>query len=317
MNDTIRIPERKAVIFNVQKYNVYDGPGIRTLIFFKGCPLRCKWCANPEGLSRSVQVMVKWDICVNCGICSKVCPQNIHRLSDEIPSRHVVDRSIPCVGCRRCAETCPAQAIEIMGEEKPVSELMEIVKEDRMFYDNSGGGVTLGGGEVTAQPEAALSLLQACRQEGIHTAVETSGYTRSEDLLRLAEFVDLFLFDIKHIDSVQHNKWTGVHNERILDNLAMLLDKGYQVKIRMPLLRGVNDKPEDIEGAARFLLPYREYKNFKGIDLLPYHKLGVAKYRQLDMDYAFTEDPSLPEGTLSRIEHQLKEHGFQVRTIRH
>ena len=316
MNHTEKIPERKAVVINVQKYNVYDGPGIRTLFFFKGCPLRCKWCANPEGMRREPQVMVRRDLCVNCGGCVEVCPQGIHRRSPGT-LRHRVDRSIQCAGCRKCAEACPVRAIEIAGEEKTVSELLEIAREDQAFYDSSGGGVTLGGGEVTSQPEAALSLLQACKRAGIHTAIETCGYTRRENLLRLAEFTDLFLYDIKHIDSVQHHKWTGVHNERILDNLTALLQSRYTVKVRMPLIGGVNDKPEDIEGVARFLLPYRELRNFKGIDLLPYHRLGGAKYQQLDMDYIFDQELGVSEGKLVRIEGQLREYGFQVRTIRH
>lgn len=308
--------ERKAVIFNTQKYNVYDGPGIRTLIFFKGCPLRCKWCANPEGLIRGTQVLFKRDLCVNCGRCLGVCPQGIHQFSRET-LRHVVDRSISCVGCRKCAEACPQGAIEIVGEEKTVSELLALVKEDQMFYESSGGGVTLGGGEVTAQPEAALSLLQACKREGIQTAIETCGYAKREDLLRMANFVDLFLFDIKQIDAVKHSRWTGVYNERILDNLEALLRGCYNVRIRMPLIRGANDAPEDIEKTAEFLAPFKDYRNFKGIDLLPYHKMGVAKYRQLDMAYLLEEDPSLSAERLEEIEAQLRGHGFQVRTVRH
>lgn len=316
MNSTVGVLERKATIFNIQKYNVYDGPGIRTMIFFKGCPLRCKWCANPEGLSRNIQVMFKQDVCVDCGRCVNVCAQGIHKFSKET-LHHVVDRSVQCIGCRKCAEVCPTRAIEIMGEVKSISQLLQIIQEDRMFYDNSGGGVTLGGGEVTAQPEAALSLLQACKREGIHTAIETCGYVRRETLLQIAEFVDIFLFDIKQIDAVKHSKWTGVYNERILDNLELLLQNRHHVKVRMPLLKNINDAPEDIEGVAQFLLPYKDYKNFEGIDLLPYHKMGVAKYRQLDMEYFFDEAPSLSDGDLARIEAQLKQYGFQVRTIKH
>ncbi len=316
MSSVVGIPERKALIFNVQKYNIYDGPGIRTLIFFKGCPLRCKWCANPEGLERRIQVMLKNDVCINCGRCVGACPLGIHQFS-KASLRHIVDRTIQCIGCRKCVEVCPTRAIEIMGEEKTISELMEIIREDRVFYEQSGGGVTLGGGEVTAQPEAALSLLQACKREGIHTAIETSGYVQREKLIRLAEFVDLFLYDIKIIDTIKHNKWTGVHNERILDNLELLLRGRHHVKIRLPLLKGVNDALEDIEGIAQFLLPYKDFSHFEGIDLLPYHKMGVAKYKQLELEYAFAGDPSLSTEDLKKIKNHLKQHGFEVRAIKH
>lgn len=316
MSGAMELPERKAVVFNIQKYNVYDGPGIRTLVFFKGCPLRCKWCANPEGLSRDAQVMLKKDLCVDCGQCISVCPKGIHKFSMET-MHHIVDRSITCIGCRKCAEVCPSRAIEIAGTIQTVSSLVEIIREDEEFYLNSGGGVTLSGGEATAQSEAVLSLLQTCRRKGIHTALETCGYVKPEELLRIAEFVDLFLYDIKQIDPVEHNRWTGVYNERILSNLCLLLQRQHCVKVRLPLLNGVNTAPEDIEGVARFLLPYREHKNFKGIDLLPYHKLGISKYRQLDMEYSFDGDPSLSEADLARIEEQLSHYSFQVRIIRH
>ena len=310
------VMERKALIFNTQKYNVYDGPGIRTLIFFKGCPLRCKWCANPEGLERKVQVMYKRDVCVDCGKCVNACPVGIHQISKE-ELRHVVDRSLQCIGCRKCSDVCPSRALEIMGEEKTISELLEIVKEDEMFYQTSGGGVTLGGGEVTAQPEAAISLLQACKMNGINTAIETCGYTKKEDILRIAEFVDLFLFDLKQFAPEDHAKWTGVRNERILDNLQELLHRRYNVKIRMPLLKGVNDGQEEIENVINFLMPYKDYKNFQGIDLLPYHKMGVAKYKQLDMEYPIEGDPSLSAEDLDRIEGWISKYDFPVKVIKH
>ena len=315
MSGTNGILERKALIFNVQKYNVYDGPGIRTLIFFKGCPLRCKWCANPEGLHRKTQVMIKHDACVHCGKCTQVCPVNIHKMNET--GKHYIDREIDCIGCGKCVEVCPARALQIMGEEKTISELLEIVKEDRTFYETSGGGVTLGGGEVTMQPEAAASLLQACKMEGINTAIETCGYTKKEKLLMIAEFVDLFLFDIKQFNSEKHSQWTGVRNEMILDNLQELLHRRYNVKIRMPLLKGVNDSKEDIEGVISLLTPYKEDKNFQGVDLLPYHKMGVGKYAQLDMEYPIKDDPSLNSEDLDRIESWLVGKNFPVKIIRH
>jgi choline trimethylamine-lyase activating enzyme len=307
--------ERKALIFNVQKYNMYDGPGIRTLVFFKGCPLRCKWCANPEGLEKKYQVLYKRNSCIDCGACVSVCPVGIHSISKE--HKHEVNRSIDCIGCRKCQEVCTEAALSIVGEIKTISELMEIIEEDREFYAVSGGGVTLGGGEVTMQSEFAANLLMVCKQEGINTAIETCGYAKKEAILQIAEFTDLFLYDIKHIDPERHYKLTGVHNERILENLKELLHRRYNVKIRMPLLKGINDSQEEIEKVIEFLMPFRDYKNFKGIDLLPYHKLGVNKYTQLEKEYPIEGDPSLTEEDLDRIEGWIKKYEFPVTVVRH
>ncbi|SHJ23555.1 pyruvate formate lyase activating enzyme [Clostridium cavendishii DSM 21758] len=315
-NRNLGVMERKATIFNIQKYNMYDGPGVRTLIFFQGCPLRCKWCANPEGMIRKHRVMFKSNLCIDCGACETVCPVGIHTISNET-LKHEVNTSIDCIGCGKCVDACLKSAISIVGETKTISELVEIIEEDRAFYEVSGGGVTLGGGEVLMQPEAAASLLMACKQEGINTAIETCGYAKLEAVLKVAEFTDLFLFDIKHINSDTHFKLTGVRNEQILENLKELLIRKYNVKIRMPLLKGVNDSKDDIENTMRFLTPFKEYKNFKGIDLLPYHKMGVNKYNQLGMEYPINGDPSLTNEDLDRIENWIKDYDLQVKVIRH
>ena len=307
--------ERKAFIFNKQKYNMYDGPGVRTLVFFKGCPLRCKWCSNPEGLERKYQIMFKPTTCVSCGSCVPVCPQKIHSISST--GEHIIDRSIDCIGCGQCVEVCVPDALKVAGQQVPVSELLEYIEQDRAFYDQSGGGVTLGGGEVTSQPEAAINLLQACKQEGLHTAIETCGYTKKETILRFAEYVDLFLFDLKHIDPDRHFELTGVRNEMILENLEELLMKRNHVKVRMPMLKGINDSEAEIRGVIEFLRPFREFKNFEGIDLLPYHTLGVNKYVQLGMDYPIKGDPSLDDADLDRIEGWIREYDFPVSVIRH
>lgn len=306
--------QRKALIFNVQKYNMYDGPGIRTIVFFKGCPLRCKWCANPEGLERKIQVMFKRNSCADCGACTRVCPVGIHVMEH---GKHVVRRDIDCTGCRTCKAACPRSAIEITGETKTIEELFQIVEEDAAFYEISGGGVTLGGGECTSQPEAAKSLLMACRQEGMNTAIETCGHIRTDKLMEIAEYVDLFLFDIKHMDPQRHNELTGISNEQILINLKELLKRRYNVKVRMPMLKGINDSREEIDQVIRFLLPYRNDENFKGIDLLPYHKLGVNKYSQLDKPYPIEGDPSLGKEDLDRIEAWIREYQFPVTVVRH
>ncbi|MBE6035818.1 choline TMA-lyase-activating enzyme [Aminipila sp.] len=315
-NTNTGVIERKATIFNIQKYNMYDGPGIRTLVFFKGCPLRCKWCANPEGLERKFQVMFKSSSCTNCGACVSVCPVGIHAISKD-DQKHEVLRNIDCLGCNKCVEVCNAKALTIVGEVKTISELLEIILEDRTFYEVSGGGVTLGGGEVTMQPEAATSLLQACKQEGINTAIETCGYTKLENILKIAEFTDLFLYDIKQMNSDKHFELTGVRNELILSNLKELLHRRYNVQVRMPMLKGINDSEDEIKQVIEFLMPFRDYKNFKGIDLLPYHKLGVNKYNQLGKEYPIKGDPSLSEEDLDRIEGWIKKYDFPVSVIRH
>lgn len=312
------ILERKARIFNIQKYSIYDGPGIRTLIFFKGCPLRCKWCSNPEGLERKYQVMFKEDLCINCGTCSSVCPVNIHYLQNkENGLLHKVDRSIDCLGCRKCEKVCPKHALSIAGSDKTISEVLEIIQQDALFYLSSGGGVTLGGGEVTAQPEFATNLLMECKRMEIHTAIETCGYTKIESLLMIAQFTDLFLYDIKHIDSERHYELTGVHNERILDNLTELIKRGFNVKVRMPLIKGLNDSEDTIKKTMTFLQAFKEYKNFKGIDLLPYHKLGINKYKQLDMKYSITEDLSFKDEELDKIQEYINDYALEAKVIRH
>lgn len=284
-------------------------------MFFKGCPLRCKWCSNPESQLRQFQVLFKKNRCKNTGACVSVCPVEIHKMSlDRV---HSVDQDIECLGCRRCEESCPEDALAIVGEYKTISELMEVIEEDRPFYDSSGGGVTLGGGESLMQPEAAANLLMTCKQRGINTAIETSGYALPETIQKVAEFTDLFLFDVKHMDSERHYEWTGVHNERILDNLQWLLENRYNVKVRVPMLKGVNDSDENMIQMAEFLQPYLHHKNFKGVDVLPYHKLGVYKYDQLARNYLIEGDPTLQAEDIERVENILKKFNVPVTVIQH
>lgn len=307
--------ERQAMIFNVQKYSLYDGPGIRTIVFFKGCPLRCQWCANPEGIKRKFEVMYKESVCNDCGTCVEACPLGIHYLDEK--GKHQVRRDISCNGCQKCVDACPKKALNITGTIKTISQLMEVIHEDDAFYEISGGGVTFSGGECTAQPEAALALLKACKSDGINTAIETCGHSGMKKLLEMADYTDLFLYDMKHMDPVRHNELTGISNEKILANLKELLVRGYKVQIRMPMLKMINDSHEEIKEIVDFLLPYKELPNFKGIDLLPYHKLGVNKYGQLGMDYPVEGDPSLSDNELDQIEGWIAEYDFPVRVVRH
>lgn len=306
--------ERKALIFNIQKYNMYDGPGVRTLVFFKGCPLRCRWCSNPESQQRQYQVLLKQDLCVLCGACAEVCPTGVHKVTTL---KHELVADAECIGCRKCEQVCPKAALAVVGEQKTISELLEIVEEDRPFYETSGGGVTIGGGESLMQPDAAANLLMGCRQRGIHTAIETSGYARPEILAKVAEFVDLFLYDIKHMNPERHYELCGVRNEPILANLEWLLQNRYNVTIRLPLLKGLNDDDDNIREILRFLKPYQQCRNLKGVDILPYHKMGVHKYEQLGRPYLIDGDPKLTEDDIARIEAHFTSQGMAATTIRH
>lgn len=311
--------KKNARIFNVQKYSIYDGPGTRTLIFFKGCPLRCQWCSNPEGLERSYQVMCHKDLCLNCGQCVSVCPVSIHSLVETPQGKeHRIDRTIGCVGCRKCELVCPARALNIAGKEVCIPKMLKAAEQDMLFYMTSGGGITLGGGEALVQVDFATDLLKKCKESGIHTAIETCGYVPLESLLKIAPFTDLFLYDLKHIDSAKHKQYTGVPNERILDNLKEILRRGFAVKIRMPILKGINDEDLTIRKSMEFLLPFKTLKNFQGVDILPYHKLGVNKYRQLDMTYPLDgQQVSLTDDDIKRIERIIGDYDLAVKVIRH
>ena len=310
--------ERKARIFNMQKYSIYDGPGIRTIIFFKGCPLRCRWCANPEGLERKYQVMFQQELCIHCGKCVPGCPVQIHYIDDTGERlEHKLHRDIDCTGCRTCESVCPRQALNVVGRDLTLSEVLDFIQQDVAFYQSSGGGVTLSGGEVCMQSAFAANLLMECKKLGINTAIETCGYAGLDALLEIARFNDLFLYDIKNIDSDQHEMLTGVRNEKILHNLTELINRGYRVKVRMPMIKGLNTSEDVIRRAMEFLKPFQGRPNFLGVDLLPYHKLGVNKYKQLGKPYGIEEDVSMTKEDLDRIESWIKEYGMDAKVIRH
>lgn len=270
---------QSGLIFDVKKYAINDGPGIRVTIFLKGCPLRCAWCHNPESISSNIQKMYNGDKCIGCKSCITSCPMEACTLT---PKGIVTDRE-RCTSCGTCADICPTKATEMSGRIATVGELIEIVEKERIFFDQSGGGVTFSGGEPLLQPEFLISLLDELGSRSIHRTVDTTGFAQTEVLLNVAKRTDLFLYDLKMMDSKQHKKWTGVDNTLILKNLRLLAETGAAINIRLPLIKGVNDDEKNIEQTAAFVanLPGKKKK----VNILPYHNIAASKYFKLGIKY--------------------------------
>ncbi len=262
-----------GTVFNIQRFCVNDGPGIRTTVFLKGCPLSCAWCHNPESKSPRPELFYDADKCVSCGRCVSLCPQKAHLMEN---GRHQLRRE-SCVRCMACAEThCPALAAA--GETRRAEDVMAEVLRDRPFYQASGGGMTLSGGEPFFQEAFALKLLRLAREAQVHTCVETCGFAPLSVLEQAARWVDLFLYDIKLTDPALHRQWTGVSNDRILENLRALDKMGAKTVLRCPVIPGVNDTPAHFQGVAKIA---NSLMHLQEIHLEPYHPLGVSKARRL------------------------------------
>ncbi len=273
----MKAEDTKGVIFNLKHYSIHDGPGIRTTVFFKGCPLECFWCQNPESQNLKPVIFFNAEKCTGCGMCVDVCPEDAIRIKDN---RSVTDRKL-CKGLGKCAEICPNDARNLMGRYVTAGEVFNDVNSDAIFYQNSGGGVTLSGGDPIAQPDFTISILKLCRDAGLHTAIDTCGYTKWETLEKILENVDLVLYDFKHMDGDDHRKNTGVSNDLILNN-AKKIHHGLNLPMlaRVPILPGNNDSFENLERTARFVA--NELGNGIGVHLLPYHRLGETKYERME-----------------------------------
>jgi len=295
-----------GLIFDIKRYSINDGPGIRITIFFKGCPLRCAWCHNPESFSSQVQKMYTASKCIGAVECIKVCPNDALTLTPQ----GIVTDVARCKLCGKCAEACPTKAIEMTGQINTVNQLMEIIEKERLVFDQSGGGVTFSGGEPLLHSDFLIELLDACGERGFHRSVDTSGFADTSKLLEVAKRTDLFLYDLKLMDSERHREFTGVNNEKILFNLEELAKTGVNINIRIPFIGGVNTDVENIEKAAEFIAYLAGEK--KVVNLLPYHQIAAHKYKKLGKDYdaGIMNEPTKEE--LERAQKIFSKFGLDV-----
>jgi len=296
----------ESLIFDIKRFAINDGPGIRIVIFFKGCNLHCAWCHNPESISAKAEKMYAPAKCIKCGTCFESCPESAITLTPE----GIITDSEFCKMCGKCAEVCPTKAIELSGKVMSVNDIMDIIEKERIFFDQSGGGVTFSGGEPLVHIKMLTELLAECRKRGIHTAIDTAGNVSTGIILELAGKADLFLYDLKMMDSIIHKNWTGSGNERILHNLRAIAETGIQIIIRIPLIGGVNDTDENIELTAKFISNLAGHK--KEVHLLPYHSIAQNKYTKLGKSDDFEKLQEPDKKTLNKAIEKFGEFGIRA-----
>ena len=297
---------KTGIIFNIQKFSINDGPGIRTTVFLKGCPLHCRWCSNPESQSALPQVLRDPKQCIGCHHCVAACPEHAVTL-DETNALHFAPDN-HCADCGRCVRECPAQALEIAGEKKTVQQVLDVVLQDRPFYEESGGGLTLSGGEMLLQPEFSLELLKAAKEEGIHTCCETTAFAAPDIFDRLLPYLDTLYIDMKHADAAKHAEYTGVPNGLCLENLAHAIAAGKDVLVRIPVIPGFNNSRADAEHMAERLAAIHAPR----CQLLPFHQFGENKYDLLGRAYAYHDVTALTKDALADTVARFRAHGIDA-----
>jgi pyruvate formate lyase activating enzyme len=303
-----KIDGTHGLIYNIQRYSIHDGPGIRTTIFLKGCPLRCRWCQNPESIKNFPEVGYSEPKCVRDYACVKSCTRKAIKIGREGYPIHI-DRRL-CRGCKEhnCIDTCYNKALRLVGEILSVEYVINEIKRDTIFYRNSNGGVTLSGGEPLHQPLFTLNLLRSCKERGFHTVLDTSGYAEWDILREIVHFVDLVLYDIKCFDSQHHLTLTGVPNETILQNLRSLVSEtDTSVIARIPVIPGLNDSEENITDTAQFL----KDSGLKEVNLLPYHKLGIGKYKAVGKRYLSKKTEAPSDEQINHLKELIKTYGLR------
>jgi len=301
------ISEARGVVFNIQRFSIHDGPGIRTTVFLKGCPLRCGWCSNPESIRLSPEIITRDIKCIRCGKCVEACP---HQAITVVENTRIIQWE-KCSYCMKCAEVCPSGAIEAVGRYMTVAEVLDSVGRDASYYRRTSGGMTLSGGEPLVQWQFALKLLQEARKRGFHTTLDTSGYADWEVLDEMLNFTDLVLYDVKHPNSARHQEATGVPNERILDNLRKTVGKpGLKVWVRHPVIPQFNDSEEELEALCKLVLTLKP--SVEKISLLPYHKFGELKYAAMGKVYPWKGIPTISDAKIGELKKLVESHGIKV-----
>lgn len=312
-----------GIITNIQQFAANDGPGIRTTVFLKGCRLNCKWCHNPEGIRHFPEVFHFWPNCINCGNCKNTCPadamEDIRKeptypgqkgWKGKIGSKIININKESCLNCFQCVDACDFDALIVSGKFVTVDDVIQEVEKDIPFYNQSGGGLTISGGEPTAQPEFALELLKAAKEKGINTALDTSGYQSWDILEKILDYTDYVLYDLKHLDRNKHIAFTGVPNDLILENLEkIILRDDVTTYIRMPLLPGVNDSEENIRATGQYV----QSLGLKTLYLLPAHPFAGQSYRLIGIDYPFPIGESYPEEKATIAKTILESYGLEVK----